>query len=346
MSRFIRALQRQPVDCTPVWLMRQAGRYLPEYRALRAQAGSFMSLCRNPQLAAEVTLQPLERFDLDAAIIFSDILTIPDAMGLGLYFVDQEGPCFERPTQTAASIEALPVLAEDGVPYVAEAIKLTKQQLQGRAPLIGFCGSPWTVATYMVEGKGRSSFVTIKKMMFQEPALLQQLLKKVTQSSIAYLKSQIAAGADAVMIFDSWGGVLSHQDYQHFSLAWMKEMVSALKQYNANIPVILFTKGGGLWLESMADSGCAALGLDWTVPLADAHARVGHRVALQGNLDPLTLLAGPEVTAERVRGILAECPASMAHVFNLGHGLVPETPIESVQALIETVHSVSKKQGV
>ena len=345
MSRFLRALERQPVDCTPVWLMRQAGRYMPEYRALRAQAGSFMALCQNPQLAAEVTLQPLAQFDLDAAIIFSDILTVPDAMGLGLYFVENEGPCFERPVQTEAAIKALPILSEDGVPYVAEAIALTKKKLAGRVPLIGFCGSPWTVATYMVEGRGKTAFVTIKKMMYQNPALLQELLKKVTESTIAYLKSHIAAGADAIMIFDTWGGTLSWRDYQTFSLLWMKAMVEALAKYKPSVPVILFTKGGGLWLESMADTGCAALGLDWTVPLREAYNRVGDRVALQGNLDPLTLLAGPEVTAERVKTLLAECPSSMAHIFNLGHGIVPETPMESVHALIETVHTFSKRQG-
>lgn len=343
MSRFIRALKRESVDKTPVWLMRQAGRYMPEYRALRAKAGSFMAVCQDPDLAAEITLQPLSRFDLDAGIIFSDILTVPDAMGLGLYFVENEGPCFERAVQTRQAVEALPILDEGSIPYVAEAIVRVKQALAGRVPLIGFCGSPWTVATYMVEGRGKTGFEIIKKMRYQDPHLLQILLKKVTDSSVAYLASQIHAGADAIMIFDTWGGILSHADYPEFSLMWMKRMVDALKAKHPEVPVILFTKGGGLWLESMAQTGCDALGLDWTISLESAHRRVGAKVALQGNLDPVVLLAGPEATQRQVQLLLESRPVSMSHIFNLGHGILPQTPMESVDALIETVHNFKDK---
>lgn len=336
-NRLLRALAREPVDCPPVWLMRQAGRYLPEYRQVREQAGNFMALCRNPELACEVTLQPLRRFALDAAIIFSDILTIPDAMGLGLYFVENEGPQFERPAQSHKAIEALPILESGDLEYVMQAIARTKIALNGSVPLIGFSGSPWTVATYMVEGKSSRQFAVIKKMLYAAPETLHLLLDKVTKSTIAYLKGQVQAGADALMIFDTWGSVLSHPAYQQFSLAYMQRIVSALRAEYPNIPITLFTKGGGLWLEDIAATGCQALGLDWTVDLSDAKARVGSMVALQGNLDPLVLLAGPEATAQETRRLLAAFGSSPGSIFNLGHGLLPETPIESVAALVETV---------
>lgn len=341
-TRLLQALAQEPLDRPPVWLMRQAGRYLPEYRLLRSQAGSFMALCKNPALACEVTLQPLARFDLDAAIIFSDILTIPDAMGLGLSFVENEGPQFERPIRTEQDIDRLPILESGDLAYVMQAITATKTALKGRVPLIGFSGSPWTVATYMVEGHSTRHFAIIKKMLYTAPPLLHRLLDKVTNSTIAYLKGQIMAGADALMIFDTWGGVLSHPAYRQFSLAYMHKMVTALRIDHPTIPVTLFTKGGGLWLEDMAATGCQAIGLDWSVDLSNARNRVGSMVALQGNLDPLILLAGPEATKQETMRLLTECDSFPGHIFNLGHGLVPETPLESVQALIETIQNSSR----
>ena len=291
-DRYLRALLRQPVDVTPVWMMRQAGRYLPEYKATRAEAGDFMSLCKNAELACEVTLQPLRRFELDAAILFSDILTIPDAMGLGLYFETGEGPRFEKSLQTMADIQALPIPdPEDELGYVMNAVRTIRKNLQGEVPLIGFSGSPWTLATYMVEGGSSKAFTKIKKMAFAVPAALHLLLDKLADSVILYLNAQIAAGAQSVMVFDTWGGVLSPRDYKEFSLQYMEKIVAGLTRENdgRKVPVTLFTKNGGMWLEHIAATGCDAVGLDWTIDIADAKKRVGDKVALQGNMDPSML---------------------------------------------------------
>ena len=296
-DRFLRALARQPVDKTPVWMMRQAGRYLPEYRQVRGQAGDFMSLCKNTELACEVTLQPLERFELDAAILFSDILTIPDAMGLGLYFAEGEGPKFHKPLRSEADIDQLEVIntAAD-LTYVTDAVSMIRQELNGRVPLIGFSGSPWTLATYMIEGQSSRDFTRAKTMLYTQPELLHQLLEKLALSVIDYLNAQILAGAQVVQIFDTWGGALSHSAYLEFSLTYMAKIVDGLiKQADGrDVPVILFTKGGGLWLEAMAKTGCDCLGLDWTVDIGAAHYRVGDKVALQGNMDPAVLKSNPE----------------------------------------------------
>ena len=288
-DRLIRALLHQPTDTTPVWIMRQAGRYLPEYREIRKRAGDFMTLCKNKELACEVTLQPLRRFDLDGAILFSDILTIPDAMGLGLYFAEGEGPRFERPLRSEADIRALGAPdPADSLRYVTDAVSLIRQELDGSVPLIGFSGSPWTLSTYMVEGGSSKEYRHIKGMMYQNPAALHQLLQKLAESVTCYLNAQIEAGAQAVMIFDTWGGVLTPATYRDFSLQYMAQIVAGLKREHEGqiIPVTLFTKGGGQWLEVMADTGCNALGLDWTIDIDEARRRVGDRVALQGNLDP------------------------------------------------------------
>lgn len=343
--RLLKALRREPVDKTPVWLMRQAGRYLPEYRALRQKQGSFMNCCKTPEIACEITLQPLRRFDLDAAIIFSDILTIPDAMGLGLYFETGEGPRFERPVQTRQSIEALRVPdMQDELGYVMEAIRLTALELSGKLPLLGFSGSPWTLATYMVEGGSSKSFSKIKQMMFTEPALLQTLLSVLTQSVIDYLKAQIAAGVSAVMIFDTWGGVLSTREYNAFSLSSLQSIVAALKAdpLSKDTPVILFAKNGGAWLENLAATGCAGLGIDWSVSMSDARARVGHSVALQGNMDPAILFASPDFIRQEVGTILAQFGQGEGHIFNLGHGILPEVPPENVAVFVEAVHELSQ----
>ncbi|RMG54626.1 MAG: uroporphyrinogen decarboxylase, partial [Gammaproteobacteria bacterium] len=322
-DRFLRALLRQPVDRTPIWIMRQAGRYLPEYRATRAQAGSFMNLCQSPELACEVTLQPLERFDLDAAILFSDILTIPDAMGLGLYFAEGEGPRFEHPLQDRGSIMKLGIPdPEDELRYVLDAVRLIRRELNGRVPLIGFSGSPWTLATYMVEGGSSKEFARIKGLLYNEPETLHKLLETTTGAVIAYLNAQVEAGAQALMIFDTWGGALTPRAYREFSLAYMQQIVEGLTREHEGrkVPVILFTKGGAQWLESMADTGCDALGLDWTIELGEARARVGDRVALQGNLDPSILYARPERIREEVARTLESYGHGSGHVFNLGHG--------------------------
>ncbi len=343
-DRFLRALLREPVDVTPVWMMRQAGRYLPEYRATRARAGSFMDLCTNPELACEVTLQPLERFPLDAAILFSDILTIPDAMGLGLYFSEGEGPRFERPVRTAADVAALGVPdPESNLRYVMDAVRLIRRELHGRVPLIGFSGSPWTLATYMVEGSSSKEYSKIKGMMFDQPALLHKLLDTTAQSVITYLNAQIAAGAQAVMVFDTWGGVLTPRDYREFSLRYMQQIVHGLQRESEGrrVPVILFTKGGGAWLEAMADTGCDALGVDWTTDLSDARARVGDRVALQGNMDPCVLYASPERIRAEVATILASYGHGSGHVFNLGHGIHQHVDPEQARAFVEAVHELS-----
>ncbi len=343
-DRFLRALLREPVDRTPVWIMRQAGRYLPEYRATREQAGSFMKLCGTPELACEVTLQPLRRFPLDAAILFSDILTIPDAMGLGLGFADGEGPRFARPVRSAADVEKLAVPdPEDKLRYVMDAVRLIRRELDGRVPLIGFAGSPWTIVTYMVEGQGGTSFSIVKKMLFDRPQLLHALLDVVARSVTSYLNAQIAAGAQAVMVFDTWGGVLAPRDYREFSLRYLQAIVSGLTRQaqGRKVPVILFTKGGGQWLEAMADTGCDALGVDWTTDLKDARARVGARVALQGNLDPCVLYASPARIRAEVESVLASFGHGNGHVFNLGHGIHPDVDPAHVAVLVEAVHSLS-----
>ncbi|MGD1984267.1 MAG: uroporphyrinogen decarboxylase [Chromatiaceae bacterium] len=344
-DRFLRALLRQPVDVTPVWMMRQAGRYLPEYRATRERAGSFMDLCMNPDLACEVTLQPLERYPLDAAILFSDILTIPDAMGLGLYFSEGEGPRFERPVRDKAAIDALGVPdPEDSLRYVMDAVRTIRRELQGRVPLIGFAGSPWTLATYMVEGATTKTFARSKGMLYDSPELMHALLGKLADAVTVYLNAQIAAGAQAVMVFDTWGGSLTPKDYGDFSLAYMQRIVDGLTREaeGRKVPVILFTKGGGQWLEQMAETGCNALGLDWTTDIGDARRRVGHRVALQGNLDPCTLYASPDAIRRAVGDVLASYGEGSGHVFNLGHGIHPAIPPEHAGAMIEAVHELSR----
>ncbi len=345
---FLRALLRQPTPYTPIWVMRQAGRYLPEYNATRKKAGSFLALAKNPELATEVTLQPLDRFALDAAIIFSDILTIPDAMGLGLYFAEGEGPKFERPLRTEADVRALPAASMDELRYVFDAISLTRKTLNGRVPLIGFSGSPFTLACYMIEGGGSDDFRLVKSMMFQRPDLLHEILEKNTQSVIAYLNAQIDAGAQAVMLFDTWGGALSHGAYREFSLAYAERVMAGLKRENQGrvVPRVFFTKGGGLWLEAMAGIGADALGLDWTIDIAEAKRRVGGQVALQGNLDPATLFAPPEVVAaeaEKVLRSFAYDGNATGHVFNLGHGISQFTNPDHVEALVHAVHRASAR---
>ena len=343
-DRFLRALARQPVDKTPVWMMRQAGRYLPEYRQVRGQAGDFMSLCKNTELACEVTLQPLERFELDAAILFSDILTIPDAMGLGLYFAEGEGPKFHKPLRSEADIDQLEVIntAAD-LTYVTDAVSMIRQELNGRVPLIGFSGSPWTLATYMIEGQSSRDFTRAKTMLYTQPELLHQLLEKLALSVIDYLNAQILAGAQVVQIFDTWGGALSHSAYLEFSLTYMAKIVDGLiKQADGrDVPVILFTKGGGLWLEAMADTGCDCLGLDWTVDIGAAHHRVGDKVALQGNMDPAILRAKPEVIRGEVKRILGSLGENDGHVFNLGHGITPDINPDNAKIFIDAVHEFS-----
>ena len=341
---FLRALLKQDVDYTPVWMMRQAGRYLPEYRATRAQAGDFLSLCKNTELATEVTIQPLERFDLDAAILFSDILTIPDAMGLGLYFAEGEGPKFERPVRTEADVAALQVADMDKLRYVTDAVASIRKALNGRVPLIGFSGSPFTLACYMIEGGSSKEFRTIKSMMYQRPDLLHTILDVLADSVIVYLNAQIAAGAQAVQIFDTWGGALSHVAYREFSLRYMQKIVAGLQREaeGRQVPVIAFTKGGGLWLEAMAAIGVDALGLDWTVDLHAARVRVGDKVTLQGNFDPMALFGTPESIEQEVARILAEFGAGNGHVFNLGHGINQHTNPEHAKVLIDAVHRLSK----
>ena len=344
-DRLLRALLREPVDVTPVWMMRQAGRYLPEYRATREKAGDFLSLCQNPELACEVTLQPLERFPLDAAILFSDILTVPDAMGLGLYFEEGEGPRFERPVRDMAAIEALPVPdPEDELRYVMDAVRTIRSALNGRVPLIGFSGSPWTLATYMVEGGSTKNFALAKGMMFDRPQQMHALLAKLAEAVTLYLNAQVAAGAQALMIFDTWGGTLTPDDYREFSLAYMQRIVEGLTREaeGRKVPVILFTKGGGQWLEAMADTGCDALGLDWTTDIGEARRRVGDRMALQGNMDPCTLYASPEAIRRSVAKILEGYGKGSGHVFNLGHGIHPTIDPAHAAAMIEAVHELSR----
>ena len=346
---FLRALLRQPTEYTPVWLMRQAGRYLPEYRATRARAGSFLGLAKNPDYATEVTLQPLDRYPLDASILFSDILTVPDAMGLGLYFSEGEGPKFERPLRTEAEVMALQVPDMASLDYVFKAVTQIRTEINGRVPLIGFSGSPWTLACYMVEGQGSREFHIIKKMLYARPDLMHRILGINATAVAQYLNAQIDAGAQAVMIFDSWGGALADGAYQEFSLRYMEKVVSQLQREKdgVRIPAIVFTKGGGIWLDEMANIGADALGLDWTVNLGRARALVGERVALQGNLDPAILFASPEqIRAEVERSLTAygTPSAGHGHVFNLGHGISQFTPPESVTAMVDAVHEFSRKQ--
>jgi uroporphyrinogen decarboxylase len=341
---FIRALFKQPVDYTPVWMMRQAGRYLPEYRQVREQAGSFLGLCTNPELACEVTLQPLRRFNFDAAILFSDILTIPDAMGLGLYFTEGEGPKFSNPIKSTADIENLPIPdPESELRYVIDAVRLIREALQGSVPLIGFSGSPWTLATYMVEGGSSKSFQKVKSLMYAQPKHMHIMLDKLAISVAAYLNAQIAAGAQAVMLFDTWGGMLTTEDYSEFSLYYAKQVRSLLNTGvgENKIPTILFTKGGGQWLEMMADTGYDALGLDWQTDIQLARARVGSKVALQGNMDPVALYAEPDYIVGKVQSILEKFGTDSGHVFNLGHGILPDINPDHVKAMVDAVHQYS-----
>ncbi len=345
-DRFLRALLREPVDRTPLWMMRQAGRYLPEYRATRAQAGSFMDLCTDPELACEVTLQPLRRYPMDAAILFSDILTIPDAMGLGLHFVEGEGPRFHKPVRTEADIAALEVVdARRDLAYVVKAVETIRDALAGSVPLIGFAGSPWTLATYMVEGGSSREFARVKTLAFNQPELMHQLLAVLADSVADYLTAQIEAGAQAVQIFDTWGGALGHAAYRDFSLAYMARAVARLprERDGRRIPVILFTKNGGQWLEAMADTGADCLGLDWTTDLGDARARVGERVALQGNMDPAWLRADPERIRDEVGRILQSFGQGSGHIFNLGHGITPDIDPDHVTAFVDAVQELSPR---
>lgn len=344
-DRLLRTINHQPVDRTPIWVMRQAGRYLPEYRAVRAKAGSFLALCKTPELACEVTLQPLARFPLDAAILFSDILTIPDAMGLGLHFVEGEGPAFTRPIRTEKEIHSLPIPdPEMSLRYVLDAIRMIKHELAGSVPLIGFCGSPWTLATYMVEGKANKSFPLIQAMLQQQPELLHKLLYKLAEAVSLHLSAQIQAGVQVVMIFDTWGGMLSTPHYQEFSLRYVQQIIANLKMKSTtqSVPIILFTKGGGEWLESMASTGCQVIGVDWLVNLKGAKQKVGNKIALQGNLDPAILYQSPEIIRSEVARILAEYGTGSGHIFNLGHGILPDVNPEHVAVLVEAVHSLSK----
>ena len=343
-DRLLRALAKEPVDRTPVWLMRQAGRYLPEYRAVRERAGSFLALCSTPELACEVTLQPLRRFALDAAILFSDILTVPWAMGLGLEFVEGEGPRFSAPVRTAADIDRLGNPdPEDDLGFVMDAVRTVRHELDGRVPLIGFAGSPWTLATYMIEGRGSRDFSCAKTMLIEHPRELHRLLALLATATADYLTAQVRAGAQALMIFDTWGGILTTPAYHEFSLEYMRRIVERLPREldSRAVPVVLFTKGGGGWIESMARSGCDALGLDWTVDLGNARMRVGAQVALQGNLDPSTLLASPARIRDEVGRVLAEYGPGSGHVFNLGHGITPGVDPEHVGACIDAVHALS-----
>jgi uroporphyrinogen decarboxylase (EC 4.1.1.37) len=345
-DRFLRALRCEPVDRTPVWLMRQAGRYLAEYRATRARAGDFLTLCKTPELACEVTLQPIDRYGFDAAILFSDILTVPDAMGLGLHFVENEGPAFHRTVRSAADVAALPVPdPEDDLRYVMDAVRTIKAGLAGRVPLIGFAGSPWTLATYMIEGCGSRDFRHAKAMRYGAPALLAQLLDRLAESVALYLAAQAAAGADALMIFDTWGGALDAAGYREFSLASMQRIVERLAQLAPGVPVILFSKGCAAHLPAMAATGAAALGVDWTTELGDARRAVGGRVALQGNLDPTALFAPPEQIRAEVARVLASHGPGPGHIFNLGHGILPGTPPEHVAVLVDAVRSHTPVAG-
>ena len=341
---FIRALLRQPTDYTPIWLMRQAGRYLPEYKATRQRAGNFLNLCKSPNLACEVTIQPVDRFDLDAAILFSDILTIPDAMGLGLYFAENEGPKFEHPLQDEQQINNLQIADMDKLAYVPAAVSEIKKALNNKIPLIGFSGSPFTLACYMVEGGGSKEFSKIKKMLYLRPNLLHKILQTLADSVVNYLNAQIESGVNAVMIFDTWGGTLTPTAYQEFSLNYMQYII---KNLTPNIPSIILTKGGGLWLENMANINCNAVGVDWTINIAEAKRRIGDKVAIQGNLDPSILLSNAKVVNIQAKKLLDDFYAvdnnANGHIFNLGHGISQFADPENVKELVQTVHNYSKQ---
>lgn len=331
---------------TPVWMMRQAGRYLPEYRATRKLAGDFMSLCKSPELACEVTMQPLRRYAMDAAILFSDILTIPDAMGQGLYFTEGEGPRFRKTVRSAQDVEQLPELnTTKDLSYVTDAVSVIRRELNGSVPLIGFSGSPWTLATYMIEGSGSKDFRHAKSFMFNQPQAMHMLLDKLARAVTNYLNAQIAAGAQAVQIFDTWGGVLSTHAYREFSLAYMKKIVQGLTKESEGrkVPVIVFTKNGGLWLEDIADIGSDCVGLDWTIDIGAARARIGHKVSLQGNMDPSILYASPQSIRAEVDRILRDFGPGNGHVFNLGHGITPDVDPANVAVFIESVHELSQQ---
>jgi uroporphyrinogen decarboxylase len=339
--RFLRALRREPVDKTPIWIMRQAGRYLPEYRATRERAGSFLALAQTPELACEVTLQPLARFPLDAAILFSDILTIPDAMGLGLHFVDGEGPKLRHPLRSAADIARLGVPdPETDLRYVTDAVRLIRRELADRVPLIGFSGSPWTLACYMIEGQGSSSFSRAKALALDDAATMHRLLDTLAQSVASYLAAQAAAGAQALMVFDTWGGLLAPDAFRNFSLRYLAQVTALLKSDRVarEVPLILFSKGANGHLEALADTGCSALGLDWTIGIDEARRRVGARVALQGNLDPAVLAASPAAIRAEARRVLDAFGPHPGHVFNLGHGITPDIDPERVAVLVDAVH--------
>ena len=344
---YINALLKKEVSRTPIWVMRQAGRYLPEYRQTRKRAGDFLSLCKSSNLACEVTLQPLERFDLDAAILFSDILTIPDAMGLGLHFVENEGPKFSKPLTTLNDINRLskPDVGIE-LAYVSEAVSVIKKNLKGRVPLIGFSGSPWTLATYMVEGGSSKNFSKVKGLLFENPKHLHQLLNVLADTVIDYLNAQIEAGADSVMIFDTWGGLLNKESYENFSLRYMSKIVDGIhrKYDERTIPVTLFTKGGSAWLEQIAATGCDGVGLDWTIEIGEAERRIGSKVALQGNLDPSVLYASPEIITAEAYKVLDQFKGQTGHVFNLGHGITPDVNPESMKVLVDAVHSYTKSK--
>ena len=339
----LRALRREPTPYTPIWLMRQAGRYLPEYNAVRAKAGSFMALASTPALAAEVTLQPLERFDLDAAILFSDILTVPDAMGLGLSFVEGEGPRFARPVRDESAIAALAVPDMAKLRYVFDAVRAIKQALRGRVPLIGFAGSPFTLACYMIEGGASDGFTTVRRMAHARPDLMDRIIDVNARAVRAYVREQVAAGADVVMLFDTWGGLLSAAAFERWSLASMRHVLDTVPR---GIPTILFSKGAGDRLGRLAATNAAAIGIDWATDLDAARRSVGGRVALQGNLDPAVLLTDPETVARAARAVLAAAGPGPGHIFNLGHGIMPTTPPEHVQALVETVHETSRASNL
>jgi len=344
--RFLRALKREPVDTTPVWIMRQAGRYLPEYRATRERAGSFLALAKTPELACEVTLQPLQRFDLDAAILFSDILTIPDAMGLGLHFIEGEGPKFHDPLRSREAIMKLGVPdPESELRYVTDAVRLIRRELADRVPLIGFSGSPWTLACYMIEGGGSSNFASAKALMWNDPKTLHHLLDINAQAVSRYLAAQVAAGAQALMVFDTWGGMLAPDQFVEFSQRYLTAIVHTLKSdpSTRDVPLILFSKGANGHLEGLADSGCDGLGVDWTIRLSEARARVGSRVALQGNLDPATLAADPQAIRAAVKATLDSFGEGSGHVFNLGHGITPDIDPEHVAVLVDAVHEFGRR---
>ncbi len=345
-DRYLKALLKQETDTTPVWIMRQAGRYLPEYRETRQQAGSFLDLCKNPELACEVTLQPLRRFDLDAAILFSDILTIPDAMDLGLYFSTGEGPKFERPLRTHADIDKLFVPdPADSLRYVTDAVTLIRQELDGLVPLIGFSGSPWTLATYMIEGGGSKDYHNCKGMLYGDPNALHQILEVTTQAVVVYLNAQIEAGAQSVMVFDTWGGVLSPEAYAEFSLRYMQQIVQQVSREHdgETIPITLFTKGGGQWLEKIAATGCNAVGLDWTISIDEARQRIGNEVALQGNLDPNVLYASPDIIRQHAKTLIDKFGPHPGHVFNLGHGIHQTVNPDHLKVLVDAVHEFGRE---